>query len=740
LHKKRVLWILNHDTLGKFELPLISELGLEVYTPKIVQKDILERSGSVTFEYDSTLSIPKEELHFLNNYNFYENAEMPFHIRYIINKYFSAAIVMFDFYALRKLIDNFDGNIFARAFGLGKDITYTEISRGILNEYKLEQIRKRFWFSHCYENIPEIETGIYKDKAVFMPLGLPSEFYSSQDQWIGNEKKLLFFCTRINYNKESNEVYRKFKKDFKGFDYVIAGNQPVPVDDDKVLGFLERDELNRLFIESKVMYYDSTFPRHLHYHPLEAMIIGMPVIYLDGGALSVLGGERQSGRCKDIHEARNKVNRILNGDEKLILDIKLDQKEIIYKFSHQYNKQAWIQNFLPIFNQPVIETDQKIPRKISIFLDEKQSNYYKEDSLSFLSLLHRSFTKMPQKYNICMNLPSDQFNIEIDFQRILKMDVAVAEYKFESITEKEVKNSLFLMFKNDATINDKYLIPTNYTQNYIDSKYWIFMFSNMKQQIAPLTPYGIYVESLTERFYSTLPKTYIQNLKNAYFIFTFLESTRVDLVKHLGIKMEKVFVLPCVYSSEPEYPAIQLRNVYNLIEVDFNKFNNLSELLIQIEEYYSIYSPNDELKIHFNNYPKDGSSKNSIKKAKDIEKLIANSGVLKKHVTCFSNMRSNEYNMLYAHAKKIIFTHYIEHISNKIAKAARLFKPVYLDEMPQYKELETKLNYKFKYRNFYSSKVALIEALLDESDVDFPEMKESDDSFDEVLRTWRILL
>lgn len=111
--KKRILWLLNHDTLSKFELPLMRDLGFEIYTPKVVPKNILQQSGSVTYEYDNTLTIPQHDLQMLNEYNFYMNEDMPFIIRNIINKHFDIVIVMFDFYALNKIIDNFQGYIFA---------------------------------------------------------------------------------------------------------------------------------------------------------------------------------------------------------------------------------------------------------------------------------------------------------------------------------------------------------------------------------------------------------------------------------------------------------------------------------------------------------------------------------------------------------------------------------------------------------------------------------------------------
>src|SRR5689334_5585281 len=91
---KRILWLLNHTTLRAFEVPLLMRLGFEVFTPKIIPNDIAERSGSVTFEYDHTLSLPEDIVHALNTYDFYQ-AEVEPDIFSLFNQYFGHAVLIF---------------------------------------------------------------------------------------------------------------------------------------------------------------------------------------------------------------------------------------------------------------------------------------------------------------------------------------------------------------------------------------------------------------------------------------------------------------------------------------------------------------------------------------------------------------------------------------------------------------------------------------------------------------------
>ncbi|MGG4144505.1 hypothetical protein ABEW34_15375 [Paenibacillus algorifonticola] len=712
--KKRVLWVLNHDTLSKFELPLIHELGFEIFTPKIVPKNTLQQSGSVTYEYDTTLSIPEQDLKILNEYNFYENEEMPFIIRHLINKYFDTAIVMFDFYALNKLVDNFKGNIFARAFGLGKAITYREITEHVFGPeyfYKLETIKDRFWFSHCYESIVDIETGIYKEKSVFMPLGLPDDFYTVSDQWVGNTNKLLFFCTRINFNAESNGIYKKFKKDFKGLDYVIAGNQPVPVDDPNVTGFLEREEINDLFTGCKVMFYHSTYPRHLHYHPLEAMIAGMPVLYLQGGLLNKLGGERQSGCCKNISEARNKIQRIFDGDTKLIEEIREDQKKILHYFSFQYNKMSWEQNFIPILERKNKDSSEKSVT-IATFIAEKQSKQHIQDYVALFKALDEGLKAVNQQHKLIFNVHSNEYNIDHDFSDLLYNSVDVREYSLQTLDTQEINDIYALMFKNKEVWYEKYVIPTDKAQNYADVDFWLFFYKEFEQPIASIKPYGLFIDNLNERYFETINNICISNIKNAAFIFTNSAQTKEDLITYLGINSLQIMIIPFVYSNlNLSMDTSNQAEDHILIEANLKYPTHVTKILDDIIDYYKLYRADEKIIINFDNY----NDKKAAHFYDEISKAVKKNNIIKDKVLLYAGIGENQYNVLYKFAKKIIFPHHIDNVQYKLARAAFFSKPVVLDNYPFYNEIEQQIGGQFQYKNFALNKNALIE-VLSESD------------------------
>lgn len=669
---RRILWLLNHDTLSKFELPLIKDLGFEIFTPKVVPEEILEWSGSITYEYDSTLTIPMDDLEKLNKFDFYRD-EIDFEISRIMNKYFETTLCMFNIELFKNLIHNFEGKVFLRAFGIDKDRSYSSTINQYLkkvNIYKLEQIKNRFWFSECYDNLSLNEDNFIKERAIYMPLGLPKEFYNMENQWTGTDNRILFFCSRINSSPPYKKIYKKFIKDFSQFDYVIAGNQPIEVNDDKVLGFLERDELDKLYKECRVMYYHSTEPRHVHYHPLEAMIAGMPVVYMKGSLLERLGGERQSGCAVNINEAKEKIKRIFNGDIELIKRIKEDQKQILYKFSYEFNKDIWEKNFIPMLSIDEKNKIKKNERNIAIFLPNNLDNQYISFYLETVINLAKIIREKSENAQIVLGVESNVFE-EISFDRIKENRISVRKFDFleKSINEVSYINTYSHLDKK--LLNDKYIIPEDKIKNFMECDYWIFMDLALKESIAPIKPYIMYINNILERNYTSITETQISNLKNAEFIITDNEYTQDDLIKFLGIKDYNVKQIPQV--SEINIDILRNRNEqeYVLFILDIKNSKKNMRLLKNLKKVFEIVKV--PIEIIFNN-TFDYMEKDKLKEFIETNKLLTS------NIKILYELEQLEYYYKCYYANKIIVPYLIKSINIDSIITKSLEKKIIVEE------------------------------------------------------------
>ena len=230
----------------------------------------------------------------------------------IANKYFDVAFfIAHRLEMLTNITKHFSGAAIWRTYGLDSSMSYSRILDLTKNGGGWKDIRrmgKRFWFGKAYQHLDEIERPSLRERAISLPLGLSDA--GSKSTWSGQRKLLFFVCPEIGMNPYYRKIYDEFRKAFSEFDFAIGGSQPIAVEDKRVLGFVSTEEHQRNMRELGVMFYHSSEPNHIHYHPLEAVRAGMPLVFMAGGLLDQLGGADLPGRCESIAEAQEKIRRI----------------------------------------------------------------------------------------------------------------------------------------------------------------------------------------------------------------------------------------------------------------------------------------------------------------------------------------------------------------------------------------------------------------------------------------------
>lgn len=343
---KRVLWLLNHTTLMKTEVPILRAMGYEVFIPKVIPK-VRFRSASIDYSYDEFLTIPKGALRDLNNADLYTENWSNSVVSHM-NEYFGAVFIMPIPEPMEQAVTKFQGTILLRAFGLEAERTYAELFPDFHKDlYKwIYAVRDRFWFASGYEQLAEVEPKLLADRDVFLPIAVPATFEQHKDTWTGEDKQILFVCPDIKTVPYYGNVYDDFKRDFGDLPHVIIGSQKKPVDDPHVIGFVSDEAMMRLMQRSAVMYYHSREPRHLHYTPIEGAEVGMPVIlYSDNLAVRMIG-RPISGAVDSVEEARAKILAILNDDTAVVKNIRDDQRILGKLFSESYCLDIWKRSFI----------------------------------------------------------------------------------------------------------------------------------------------------------------------------------------------------------------------------------------------------------------------------------------------------------------------------------------------------------------------------------------------------------
>lgn len=340
----RILWLLNHKTLMRCEIPILNALGFEAFVPKVIPGGDAYRSTTVDPGLDDHLTLPPDELRRLNAFSFYDT-EWPDDIAAIINRRFDAVITAVIPHPLRETLTHFRGQIILRAFGLASQATYGSVMRTLVPAHLLERLHgeagSRFWFGAGYEQLAEVESPFIARRTVLLPVGLDDAFWSHAGTWTGGDRHILFLCASTKSNPYYAGVYKRFKATFGRLPHVIVGPRDSGDEDPNIIGYVSDDELLDLYRRSAALYYHSTEPRHLHYHPIESMIIGTPTVFHRSNLLGRVSPPDTPGMVVGDRAARHLLVRLLRGEPALVEDLRERQSRLVQQFTRTVCERAW---------------------------------------------------------------------------------------------------------------------------------------------------------------------------------------------------------------------------------------------------------------------------------------------------------------------------------------------------------------------------------------------------------------
>jgi hypothetical protein len=339
------MWLLNHKTLIHWEVPFLIRNGFEVFTPKVTPPEREFRSATVDYRWDASLTLPPDDIAVLNSFDFYKTP-WPQEICDLVNQHFDCIFFMPFGVQPREVITKFQGKMILRAFGLLENVTYTqwllaEFGPSIFRELYL--VGERFCMGQAYDNLALIESHAISDRAEYLPMGVPQSMWDVADTWVGGSGKVLFLCPNVATVPEHARQYREFKEMIGDLPYIVVGPQIEPIDDPCAVGGVTDAELLRLFQTCSVLYYPSREPRHVHYSPIEAAIIGAPVYFYDNSLFARLAGHRSTTTTAvpTPGEVAAVLRLALHGDHDTVSSLTARARSVAVQFSDPYCDEHW---------------------------------------------------------------------------------------------------------------------------------------------------------------------------------------------------------------------------------------------------------------------------------------------------------------------------------------------------------------------------------------------------------------
>lgn len=568
----RVMWLLNHSSARKFEVAMLKSIGVrQIFLPKNFPTDVSFRSASVDWSEDANLDIPQADLDILNAADWYNGADAD--IWKIANRYFDVCFFILQYPGiLLQATRHFEGALLWRTYGLEKARNYSIVmdylTQGRNGRRLIEQSGDRFFFAKAYDHIDGVEPVYLQKRNLYLPLGLHDA--APREGWEGKDRRIFFICPDIGFNDYYKTIYDEFVAAIDGLPYAIGGAQPVTVADPAVLGFTPLAVHEENMRQMRVMFYHSTEPNHVHYHPFEAVRAGMPLVFMGGGMLERMAGPGLPGCCATLAEARDKLARILGGDQKLIDAIRSSQHVLLERMQADNLRTAWRDGFARIEHSLQLAREERAARAMA------QPSRKKPRIAVLLPIGYRGGTLRGAKL-LAQALflgsrqagePADVVLLHLDDPALYPQDefadlqpgVARRTFAWKAIDADEACRAMHYG-GNPGWIPSapRYLVADDGIQNLCDCDLWLLVSDRFSAPLLPLRPRVHMLYDYVQRYAKTMDpgadRTFLDVARQAERVLVTTEFTRQDALQYGGLAPNKVVRLPMLAPDFRNAPA-----------------------------------------------------------------------------------------------------------------------------------------------------------------------------------------
>jgi glycosyltransferase involved in cell wall biosynthesis len=493
------MWLLNHGTARDFEIPMLKGLGFrEIFLPKVFPQEVKFRSASLCTAQDSTLTIPADDLAVLNAADWYRRPGRD--ALELANRHFGVVFcIALHAELLASFAAHFDGALVLRAYG-GTNL-YADLIKATAPQ--LRRMGRRFWMGSAYAHLAAAEPEWLAQRDVFLPAGLVD--CRLREDWTGEKRAVFVVCPDLAANEYYTLRYHELKEQLAGLPYAIGGQQSIQTNDPHVLGFVPWAQHERNLRDYRVMYYHSVERNHLHYHPIEAVRAGMPLVFLAGGLLDQLGGKKLPGRCSNPNEAQQKLRRILDGDRALIDRIRASQRCLLDEFRAELLEPAWRRGLDRIVSeieggQALRPTVRRRPR-IGVLL----SAPYRGGTLRSAKLLASALAHGSRQYgkeaDVVLAYPESSPEGPEKWTAGLDEGISARTFRWSVFDQgSAVRAARFGGDAEWAPGSARYLVPDDGAQQFGDCDLWILVGDRLTLPLLPSRPYVLMVFDYVQRY------------------------------------------------------------------------------------------------------------------------------------------------------------------------------------------------------------------------------------------------
>ena len=284
-----MLWCSSHRTLSQEEIPLFLESGFRVI-PLLTDFWTLQYDekldANLCSDWKQNVELPPDVIKQLQSLSLcVDNGCLPFRRDEIdlLNRYVDVIYMTVLPNLAIRLTKVFKGMVIFRPFGHAGLNTYSKIS-----EYfgtKIEELngKANFYWVPILTTLQEVESQAICINATHLGAFVTNERLGRK-RWDAStsEPYVVETIPRINKQQYYLDIYKQYRQDHGHLSLkILGGNEPRGgfLDDASIVGYLEDTEYYSTIVRARLSIYHGRSRHHVHYHPIEFMAIGVPVLF-----------------------------------------------------------------------------------------------------------------------------------------------------------------------------------------------------------------------------------------------------------------------------------------------------------------------------------------------------------------------------------------------------------------------------------------------------------------------------
>ena len=284
-----MLWCSSHSTLSREEIPLFLEAGFRV-VPLLTDFWTLQYDETldtkICSDWKQTVGLPPEIIEKLQSLSFCtDNGCLPFLQNEIdlLNKYIDVIyITVLPNLAIR-LSKVFDGMVIFRPFGHAGLNTYSNIAEHYGTGLEKLNGKANFHWVPILTTLQEVESPAICINATHLGAFVTNERLG-RECWDSStsEPYVVETIPRINTQKYYLDIYKQYRKDHGHLPLkILGGNESRGgcLDDTTIVGYLDDMAYYSTAARARISIYHGRSRYHVHYHPIEFMALGVPVLF-----------------------------------------------------------------------------------------------------------------------------------------------------------------------------------------------------------------------------------------------------------------------------------------------------------------------------------------------------------------------------------------------------------------------------------------------------------------------------